>query len=274
MFSDIIAIFFILHVPCLALSFDHPVSSSWFKARAEAVEFLDGYPWTPAAIISNVSRSPCPMLNTFSNHGFLPRNGRNITKEDFNEAQVQALHMSIDLANKTTNAMIAKLGSPRNTSASFDLEDFAAHDATDHDASLTRLDVIQGSSIDVNPGLVQFLLDDSADDWIDTLSIGRSRARREAESIAIGSPKLSTSFTRFAQLEASFIVLIFGDLNGNDTDTWRASKDQVRHWLNYERFPVEQGYARSSDSRTAEQQECIISSIENYHNQFVSMYET
>lgn len=33
-------------------------------------------------MLINVVRGPCPMMNTLANHGFLPRDGRNITKEN------------------------------------------------------------------------------------------------------------------------------------------------------------------------------------------------
>ncbi|KAG9241806.1 Chloroperoxidase, partial [Calycina marina] len=188
-------------------------------------------------------RSPCPMLNTLANHGFLSRTGRNISKEMFNQAQVTALNMSPELASKTTNAMVAKLGSPINESESFDLNDFAAHGATEHDASLTRLDINQGSVVDVNPGLIHLMLADSKGPWLDPKSIARSRVRREEESLAIGSLPLSSAFVSFAQLEASFLILIFGYRECQDAlDLLKAPKERIREWLIEERFPIEKGF--------------------------------
>lgn len=140
--------------------------------------------------------------------------------------------------------MVAKLGSPKNASATFDLSDFDAHDFTEHDASLTRLDRLQGDTTDVQPSLVELLLADSETGWVDAFSIGRSRARREAESRGIGSPRLSEAFVSFAQLEASFILLVFGVENGTGV-VRRAEKEMVRKWLNEERFPVREGFVRS-----------------------------
>jgi hypothetical protein len=38
------------------------------------------YPaWIPAALIPGAVRSPCPALNSLANHGFLPRNGKDIS---------------------------------------------------------------------------------------------------------------------------------------------------------------------------------------------------
>jgi hypothetical protein len=44
-------------------------------------------------------RAPCPMLNTLANHGFLPHNGRNITRDIFLKGLSDALnldHESVD----------------------------------------------------------------------------------------------------------------------------------------------------------------------------------
>jgi hypothetical protein len=177
--------------------------------------------------------------------------------------------MSPDLASKTTNAMVGKLPSLINEDESFNLDDFSAHDATEHDASLTRADVIQGSVVDVDPALVHLMLADSPQPWLDTESIGRSRVRRESESLAIGSPTLSSNFTQFAQLEASFIILIFG-LGGDegDTDARSASKKQVMEWLNEERFPVASGYSRSQIVLTQSLQQSIIGRIGDWYRKF------
>jgi hypothetical protein len=229
--------------------------------------YLTNHPWVPAALIANSSRSPCPMLNTLANHGFLNRDGLSISKQQFNDAQVEALNMTPDFAIKTTNAMVAKLGSPKNMSATFSLADFAAHDFTEHDASLTRIDQLQGDVIDVQPSLVLLLVEDSTTGWLNTASIGRSRARREAESRAIGSPPLSEAFTAFAQLESSFIPLVFG--LGDLASTRSAPSEQVKVWLNEERFPSELGYVRSPKPLTIELQASLIDEIKEAHDSLI-----
>jgi len=242
----------------------------WIAAPFEAASFLVGHPWIPASQIQNSSRSPCPMLNTLANHGFLSRDGQNITTEDFNNAQVVALNFSPDLASTTTNAMVAKLGAPTNLSDTFSLGQFSSHDHTEHDASLTRLDVIQGDAVDVNYGLVQRLLDDATFPWLNTTSLGHSRVRREAESIAAGSPKLADRFVSFAQLEASFITLVFGVGGENDTDARGAPKDQVKAWLDEERFPIEKGYDRSATVLTSNLHDALTDGVKKYHDEFDS----
>ncbi|KAF2101137.1 Cloroperoxidase [Rhizodiscina lignyota] len=259
-------------VVCLQALF-FSVDASEAKSTS-VLNFLDNHPWIPAALVTNSSRSPCPMLNTFANHGFLSRDGRQITKDDFNDAMIAALNFNLDLASATTNAMVAKLGSPKNSSKSFTLEDFAAHDHTEHDASLTRLDLIQGSTIDVSPGLVKMLMDDAPNNYLDAGSIGKTRARREFESVGIGSPKLSEAFTAFAQLESSFIPLVFGINASTDTNDRRAPKDQVKEWLNEERFPVNQGYKRSAEVITRALQTALIADIKASHDLWLAVVES
>jgi hypothetical protein len=269
---SIIFVFLTLHLSSNAVVISRDISAPFNVPWPQNTNFLDDHSWIPAALVANSSRSPCPMLNTLANHGFLPRDGRNISKDDFNSAQVNALNFSPDLASKTTDAMVAKLKAPENSSATFDLDDFAAHNQTEHDASLTRLDLIQGSTIDVNPGLVVKLLDDSDLSWLNTSSVGRSRARREAESITIGSPKLSDAFTSFAQLEASFILLVFGVGGDQDMNVRGAPKEQVKLWLNEERFPIEKSYARSATVLTTDMQQGLIDGIKKYHDASVGKY--
>jgi hypothetical protein len=42
----------------------------WHPKRQNS-GFLDGHDWIPADQIDGAVRSPCPMLNTLANHGFL-----------------------------------------------------------------------------------------------------------------------------------------------------------------------------------------------------------
>lgn len=263
----LLSVFFGLLSVCVASSqLTSPFNLPWPQSNANS--YLDIHPWIPAVLVLNASRSPCPMLNTLANHGFLPRDGQNITRDDFNNAQVSALNFDEDLASTTTNAMVAKLGSPKNSSTLFNLADFASHNHTEHDASLTRLDIIQGSTVDVQPSMVEMLLNDSSLPWLNTSSIGYSRVRREAESISIGSPMLSDAFTSFAQLEASFILVVFGVGDSNNTDARGAPKGQVREWLNNERFPSAEGYVRSESVLTLQLQQDLISGIKKFHDQY------
>ena len=48
---------------------------------------------------STIARGPCPMMNTLANHGFLPRNGLNITRENAVHALTTGINFNDTLAN-------------------------------------------------------------------------------------------------------------------------------------------------------------------------------
>ncbi|KAF1984674.1 Cloroperoxidase [Aulographum hederae CBS 113979] len=212
-------------------------SSSW----------LDGHEWKSPSQVRGAVRMPCPMMNTLANHAFLPRDGKGITHDAFVQAQVNGLNLSPDLATTITNGMLGRLGAPQNQSEFFNMDQFSFHDHTEHDASLSRLDKIQGDFVRVNARLVDTFLRDSKTDSLNTASIGASRARREDESVKAGSPPLSDSFVAAGQGEAALILLIFGTGSG---DSRNAPKSMVKSWLLKEEFPTAQGFVRSETQIT------------------------
>ena len=154
--------------------------------------------YTPAP--ANASRSPCPVVNALSNHGYINRNGRNIYMEDLN-ASMRHVGMSSLLGSvfaKPTyiefqNPAKAYLRKPisffarlwqliKNPYAIFDyfgcwkqgqvedgrryinLVDLATHGAIEHDISLTRRDVAQDAgNNDYQKDLLDKMLSYSSD---------------------------------------------------------------------------------------------------------------
>ena len=93
------------------------------------------------------SRSPCPFLNTLANHAILPRNGKDIEIQRLLEAVVHIGGLTPFIAKILANGG-AKLGRktdqgvPILSLSELALHSDAAHPAIEHDASLTRLDII------------------------------------------------------------------------------------------------------------------------------------
>lgn len=217
--------------------------------------FLQGHQWIPASQIANSSRSPCPLLNALANHGFLPRNGRQLKISDFENAITAALNLSPNFATNLTVGAFQHLGlltdnATHDDVVAIDLVALDAHDKTEHDASITRLDIIQGNNLVVQPSYVQNMLDDTVPDsysFLNTSSLGRTRVRREKESIAVGSPPLMDNEVMFglALAEAGLVLLFLGlgDDNSQSPDARSIPKGQAQEWFNYERFPL--GWMRS-----------------------------
>jgi hypothetical protein len=135
------------------------------------------------------SRGPCPGLNALANQGYLPRDGKNITLAQVQDALKTALHMSTPLATSLTNSLkplLAKDGT-------FSLVDMRRHNVLEHDVSFTRLDFHQSSDGDnytFQPAMFDALLADAGGGDVTVKSLAKTYARRKKESRAAGSPRL------------------------------------------------------------------------------------
>jgi hypothetical protein len=120
------------------------------------------------------------------------------------------------------------------------LADLNKHDVIEHDASLTRLDAIQGDNHDVQPKLVDALLADATGDFLTIQSLAKSRTRREAESKQAGSPALSAKASTLAYGESALLLQVLGHLGTAKTDgsEYLVPKPAARAWLLDEKLPA------------------------------------
>ena len=177
--------------------------------------------------------------------------------------------MSPEFAASITDLMLGKLGISAPSTIS--LNQLTAPGQTEHAASLTRLDAVQGNPEPVIPDLVQSILDDTiplSSSVINTFSLGTSRARRESESITVGSQPLSTGDLETGINEAALLLMILGT-GGADPLTWTAKKDLVKEFLLVERFPVELGYAKSLRPFVAADMTLLATSIRATYDQLM-----
>ncbi len=149
---------------------------------------------------------------------------------------MSATNIDPDFILGFTQSSFTKLGVPLD--GTIDLVDLDSHDVTEHDASITRLDAIQGETLTVQRAMVGDLLNDAPDDigYLNTTSLGRTRARRESESQAVGSPPLSDDFENLALGEAGLVLLLLGTGDASNPDGMQALKRDVREWFDVERF--------------------------------------
>ncbi|KAI8949847.1 putative chloroperoxidase [Xylaria longipes] len=188
---------------------------------------------------STDSRSPCPMLNTLANHGYLPHNGRNITAQDFGNAVFEATNWHEDFGILASTAALAKLGK-----SALDLEELNSSPGGEHPASLTRKDASSGDSKTIDTARVAQLLADSKTNFLTIDSVAKTRNRLDASS----NPPLTASELGVAQGEAALMMLLMRDTyvslpaNEQDLSTLRAPKERTRVWLLQEKFPTAQGW--------------------------------
>jgi hypothetical protein len=66
-------------------------------------------------------RAPCPMLNTLANHGFLPHNGRDITRDIFLKALTDGLHFDQESVDRLFTGALAAVPKFNSTVSCFDI---------------------------------------------------------------------------------------------------------------------------------------------------------
>ncbi|KAG8417466.1 hypothetical protein J3458_004970 [Metarhizium acridum] len=199
-------------------------------------------PWKAAG--PDDSRSPCPMVNTLANHGYLPHNGRNISVKHFGDAVVEALNTVPAYGTRPASVFFKGWGKD-----SFDLEDLNTPGILQHISSLSRDDMTpMERNIAVDVARVSALLEDSPTDYVDAASMAKSRLRVEALS---EPERLSSREQLLAYMEASLVLMMMKEgevppaFSFPSAKTWIAPKERVRVWLTEERLPDELGWKRS-----------------------------
>ncbi|PVI01537.1 Cloroperoxidase [Periconia macrospinosa] len=191
-------------------------------------------------------RGPCPMMNTLANHGFLPRDGRNITKPNAISALKTGLNFDETLAGIMWDQAI--IASPEPNATFFTLDDLNRHNVLEHDASISRTDDFFGNNHVFN----QSVFDASRKYWTaDTLTaqmIANSKLFQQIESRATNPTYRFTNATEsfsLGEMAAPFIV--FGDIN-----TVTVEKSLVEYFFENERLPTELGWSKKVDTVTLE----------------------
>ncbi|KZT19746.1 Cloroperoxidase [Neolentinus lepideus HHB14362 ss-1] len=218
------------------------------------------------------SRSPCPALNTLANHGYLPRDGKNITPSHLVHALKAAYGTTTPLAwvltyggyfllrNPPPPASLPSLSpsplSPSSLShtlhvlkalpslykvlAPLDLADLALHNHIEHDASLAHSNAAPDSLY--APTATNYTLLDqlfafaTPDDTFTLSSIARARVLREYQS----NNSIDPFHAEVARGEVALVLGIFGPAL---TDTGNIHGEGIdmplfRTWFAENRLPA------------------------------------
>ncbi|KAI1075743.1 Chloroperoxidase [Whalleya microplaca] len=212
--------------------------------------------WKPAG--PNDSRAPCPMLNTLANHGFLPRDGKDITENQTADALSAALNFNGELARGLHQiACTTNLRKPNATT--FSLSDLSNHNILEHDASLSRQDFYFGPVQPFN----QTIFDETRSYWkgpiIDVQMGANARQARERTSRAT-NPTFTMSETgkTFSYGETAAYIMVLGDkVSGTVKKSW------VEYLFENERLPLDLGWDKSEDVLT---QQDLVDMIQRVFN--------
>lgn len=245
-------------------------------------------------------RSPCPLLNTLANHGYLPHDGKNITEEQATNALKSGINLSEDYAKALFQAALTTNPDPHGTT--FSLDELSRHNILEHDASLrfvnpvtrkaneyrilmiwrSRQDYYFGDDHSFN----QAIFDQTRSHWKGPfIDIKQAAAARQARVDTSNATNPTFTLTQaslpltFGESAAYFVVLgnktsgianrawveyFFGEffaVSANYGCSLQGLPLTFVYGLENERFPVELGWAKPEDEITASDQSSIAQRI-------------
>ncbi|KAF8439682.1 Chloroperoxidase [Boletus edulis BED1] len=176
-------------------------------------------------------RSPCPALNTLANHGFLPRNGKNIGVFDIIKGLREGYKLSAVLAYFLAFSGVLLLAQFRHMS----LADLARHNLVEHDASLFHLDAHnedEYAPTSANDTLLKVTLEEGGRYRCGRMTledVANIRVKREAESRPLDGVH--------AEIARGEMATAIGILGGRNAATEGLDMDVLRLWVEQERLP-------------------------------------
>ncbi|ETS83096.1 hypothetical protein PFICI_04972 [Pestalotiopsis fici W106-1] len=194
--------------------------------------------WSPPE--SGDARSPCPLLNSLANHGYLPHDGKNITGDVLSKAITTTLNMD----DSVSAAFMAALRNSITTAETFSLDELNKHNGIEHDASLSRQDFYFGNVQAFN----ETIFNQTRSYWTDPVTIdihqaANARNARIETSKATNPTYNETAVNRASALETAAYILSFGD-----KVTGSVPKAFVEYFFENERLPFHLGWYKSAES--------------------------
>ncbi|ESK86827.1 hypothetical protein Moror_15099 [Moniliophthora roreri MCA 2997] len=233
----------------VALTFATSIGAGVVHSRDDDVEPHDRIDWSqhqfqpPSA---TDLRSPCPGLNALANHGFLPRNGSNITIPVVLQAGLEGFNVHQDLLLLAAKASLLV----SDLVDQFSLADIRQHGNIEHDASLSRQDRDLGNNVVFNEEIYSTLANSNPGvDYYNTTSAGLVQKARVEQSRAT-NPTFRNTIKEFKirTRESALYLTVMGD-----PETGMAPKKFVDIFFREERLPLEEGWRINkvqSDRRT------------------------
>ncbi|KAI0967299.1 Chloroperoxidase [Xylaria arbuscula] len=216
----------------LALAISH-VNGQTFNGPHPA------HPWIAAG--PDDFRGPCPMMNTLANHGFLQRDGRNITRENAVNALKEGLNFNPMLANIMFDQAI--IANPEPNATYFTLEQLNQHNVLEHDASLSRTDAYFGNNHVFNATV----FNETKQWWTAPIvtadMLANGKVARQLSSKAHNPTYVFTLTTEeFSLGEVVAPVIAFGDIQ-----TVTVNRTLAEYFFENERLPTSLGWSKTEE---------------------------
>ncbi|ETI32536.1 hypothetical protein F441_20558 [Phytophthora nicotianae CJ01A1] len=168
-------------------------------------------------------RSPCPALNTLANHGYLPRNGQNIT----HDMLATALENVYNIGSTVVAILVSQVPDP------ISLDYLGIHNNIEHDASLAHTDAYYGHDpMLANKTLAEDFFNRAGSDGLLTNKIVAKTRKDRGKTCNAENPECTygVKAQTLAFLEASVLLMALG--SGNSI-----SVDHARSFIMDEKIP-------------------------------------
>jgi len=182
------------------------------------------------------SRSPCPALNTLADHGYIARDGRNLTLPELVNALHEVYNISFPLATILSMVAILLCGHW----LTLNLHDLALHDVIEHDGSLVHSDCLPGHKFaPTHPNrerLQRLLLLASQGHGLSLRDFVRARAECDSKLLK----PLDAIHSKIAMGESALTWLVMKDQHGE------VPVKALWEWYGDERLP--EGWTRPTEN--------------------------
>ncbi|KAF5365908.1 hypothetical protein D9758_006642 [Tetrapyrgos nigripes] len=201
------------------------------------IDWDDAHQWIAPG--PNDFRGPCPGLNTLANHGFLPRDGKNLTVSVVADAALKGYRMQQEVVTLAAKLSFLTTNDP----VYYTLDDIKLYGVIEHDASLSRHDFALGDNVHFNETIFSTLANSNPGvDYYNITSAGQVMHQRLADS-ELNNPSIinTEKELHFRSVESAFYLSIMGD-----PLTGIAPKNFVQIFFREERLPLAEGWKRPS----------------------------
>ncbi|KAI1647035.1 Cloroperoxidase [Daldinia loculata] len=189
-------------------------------------------------------RSPCPMLNTLANHGFLPHDGKSITVNKTVDALSSALNIAPELGSFLHKFAVTT--NPQPNATTFDLNHLSRHNILEHDGSLSRQDSYFGPPDVFNEAVFNETKSYWTGDIITIQMAANARvARLMTSNLTNPEYSLSNLGSEFSIGESVAYLSILGS-----KETGTVPKTYVEYLFENERLPYELGFSKMKEPMT------------------------
>ncbi|KAL8708157.1 MAG: hypothetical protein Q9220_006918 [cf. Caloplaca sp. 1 TL-2023] len=178
-------------------------------------------------------RSPCPGVNALANHGFLPRNGMNISLEQF----ITGIQEGFNFEPNFTRFAVSVYQSFTTTgnNNTLNLNDLEHHAIPgEHDGSLSRSDLFLGDNHSFNKTIWDSVAAFFHHDTISIPTAARARNHRFAAAKALNPHFVNSTASSMGET-----ALYLRAMRGQDKET---KTEYVQILFREERIPFDEGY--------------------------------